>query len=457
MLSALDAGALACAAPGARNGLVSTLSGPPSVGALQFLLGTEMVEAAPAELRLLTLPYEARQLVLSRVEPRALAHLQLVCSSLRADATDEALWRQHAAYLLAPAHPPSVSMSERARCAALFDCVRCAICAGRLVRARAVEGGHVHVCECVALRRQLLAPRPELSIGRSPLTIVSLSVERVGESGSVGWAPMADPLRAVLGPAFDLTLRTSATLDASLLSGAHVLIANMTCAREPLSAAEQSALIGFVRAGGTAILNAFCNWSANAACNGDIVHWLGVGMQVGFSFGPRVLEKLGGSGADEDGEEAPNDNGVVGQASTSESARTPEASALLRGPFGVPRSWANEGSTDYALDPRQLGMASPLEVAQRFELAPHLHFINGRPVVGSGRVLLCSNFHWLVDRRGWHGGSLELSGQNDNAVLLRNLCAVACAPRLVEGVDGRLCAQAPAAPCAVDSHSWVPP
>ena len=63
--------------------------------------------------------------------------------------------------------------------------------------------------------------------------------------------------------------------------------------------------------------------------------------------------------------------------------------------------------------------------------------LEGAPAVGAGRVLLCSNFHWLVDGSGWNGGYLDGGAREsscDNAALLRNLAAIACAS-IVDGCD----------------------
>ena len=116
--------------------------------------------------------------------------------------------------------------------------------------------------------------------------------------------------------------------------------------------------------------------------------------------------------------------------------------ALLRGPFGAVRAWANEGSTHYDLDHAILGAHPP-----SFTLAPHLHFINGARATGGGRVLLCSNFHWMIDERGWHGGLLGARDDspfaNDNETLWRNLAAIACAPQLAPPPP-------PPPPCSAD-------
>lgn len=47
---------------------------------------------------------------------------------------------------------------------------------------------------------------------------------------------MGGPFRAILEPVFSLELRAGAELTPSLLAGAHILLANITMAREALSA-----------------------------------------------------------------------------------------------------------------------------------------------------------------------------------------------------------------------------
>jgi hypothetical protein len=334
--------------------------------------------------------------------------------------------------------------------------------------------------------------------------IVSLSLSRVRDSGSVDWPPMAEPIRAVLEPHFELELRTAERLDSSLLGGgAAMLIANLTSASEPLSKREREALRAFVRDGGTAILNAFSMWSANRACNRDLVGWLGVRAQIGAPFGAREMRgvdwastfsaferparlgaldggreargttphgaggataaaaaggaaaavgaggaaaaaaaddaaastqpaaQLAAAGGATDGSTAAASAPATALASAAPASSAPrqtqhtdEMRALLHGPFGRVVTWGNEGSTEYELDPHVLG-AEP----SAFRIFPQLHFINGAPAVGLGRVLLCSNFHWLVGEGAWQGGLLLGPGLS-NGTLLQNLAAIACAPRL---------------------------
>lgn len=369
-------------------------------------------------LDLLQLPPEARALILSKLRAHDLARSQLVCTTLRDDCVDDALWRRHVVLLLGPEGLPA--NSHRGIYAALHGKVyaalygvtsacyleedeTCVLCSNLLVRERTAEGGRVHVCECVAERRELYVP-----MSRAPLVIASLSVERVGESGSVDWAPMGGPFRAILEPVFSLELRAGAELNPSLLDGAHILLANLTMAQEALSAHELGALQAFVRAGGTAILNCFSNWSLNEACNRDLVGWLGVRTETGAAFGPPVRSAV--------------------RSDALHSASTAEMRALLRGPFGEVSRFDNNGSTAYTFDLAVLnGGAGVGEGVEALEVTHSLHFINGRSAVGSGHVLLCSNFHWLVDENTWHGGTLLRGGHNSNAELLRNLAAIACA------------------------------
>lgn len=102
--------------------------------------------------------------------------------------------------------------------------------------------------------------------------------------------------------------------------------------------------------------------------------------------------------------------------------------ALFRAPFGEVSRFDNNGSTAYTFDLVVLNGGEGVgEGVEALEVAHSLNFINGRNAVGSGRVLLCSNFHWLVDENTWHGGTLLRGGHNSNAELLRNLVAIASA------------------------------
>jgi hypothetical protein len=432
----------------------------------------DSIEVEMRSVLLLGLPVDMRRLILAKLSARALARVRRVCFALRDEASDDALWTRHAARTLADPEFHGAISGARELVAELHT-GDCALCDRRLERSRAAPDGGVrpYACECLAPRRAVLTALgawPELN--RSTITICSLSVDRVGESGGVDWPPLAAPLLSTLAPFFEVTLRALHTLESvrvlrarlarqfarqctrpatslaevfvprraqssrvppapvvmrhasrrhaslshcrarhaleqALLDGVDLLVLNTTSATVPLSAAEADALASWVRAGGTAVLNSFSNWAASAQGNAPLVGWLGAHARMGAAFGARAVVPL-----------------------STEPEIVARARALLRGPFGAVRAWGNVGDTAYGLDAAVLG-AEPSE----FRLADRLHWFEGAPAVGAGRVLLCSNFHWLVDGSGWTGGYLDggaREGSCDNAALLRNLAAIACAPPL---------------------------
>jgi hypothetical protein len=86
------------------------------------------------------------------------------------------------------------------------------------------------------------------------------------------------------------------------------------------------------------------------------------------------------------------------------------------GPFGSVASFTNRGDTNFGLLEGVVNPpATPIFLADRFALAPAL-----------GRVVICSNFHWICDPGGWMGG---LFAEGENTVLWLNLAAAACRAR----------------------------
>lgn len=373
---------------------------------------TPSTPGAAAADGLLSLDEDALFGVLSQLDARSLARAGHTCSALRAAAASEALWAPHAAAALGvPPHlledAPQAGGGAAGAYAAARYAHTCDLCRQRMRRARPVDacGGarrsrvsaREPPCECTVLRRsRLRMPR----VGKPPLVVASLSMDRVRDSGSVDWPPMRDALSDVLAPAFNLELRAAVTLDERLLGGAHVLVLNMTSAEEALSGAERECLQRYVQRGGVAILNAFSSWSANACWNEDVVGWLGVATARGAPFGSRRKWPV--------------------SVQTKRSLATLlDGGALLDGPFGSVRYLENVGATEYALSSRFYGaggIARALCGGGRPGAtdASDLAVLSHGPV-GDGLVLLCSNMHWMVGEAGWHGGFLAASAAAPSA------------------------------------------
>lgn len=371
------------------------------------------------------LPAELRGVILRYLPPWTLGRAMCTCKQLREEASGAEFWRPHVAALCGAdvAEQAGPDVLKFLRLAAFCAQRECRLCHGRLCRREERPGGVAHACECVAKWQQFHLGR------RPPLVLCSLDMSRVDDSGSLDWPPMRSAFVEALSSAFEVSIRVAPVLSEDLLSGAHMLVCNMTSAVDPLTPAEQSAMQHFVAGGGIAVLNAFSQWSRNGECNRDVVGWLGVRTRPGSDFGGHTC------------------HGPAVRTEAEAVVHDARFRALLDGPVGGPvRRWCNLGATSYRLADEAARIWGDLSLLTALPPATgggggthplanaHLHLEPGTPLRGA--VLLCSNFHCLVGREGWLGGLLHAYPAsaavppNDNHAALVNLAASASARAL---------------------------
>lgn len=257
-------------------------------------------------------------------------------------------------------------------------------------------------CPCVCTRSSALR-----------LTLGQLVPARSGSSSirSTGFSEM----RSLLNNHFDMDYEDLATLSHVSLRGIDALI---LCTTEgpPLSPDEVHALAEWVRGGGALIVSAFANWSLYEHYASATVGWLGLETCPHAEFLPRLSHTL-----------TKTDSSCI-------------ASAQLCGsssPFAVAAShqFVNTGEslfrmTDHA---RRLGVVKLTDFGRvdadgtDERLTTLCFYPPGSSAAQKGRVLVCSNYHWLVDASYWNGGTFR---RGDNARLLLNFLAGAVAARV---------------------------
>lgn len=305
--------------------------------------------------------------ILDMLDPVSLAQVHASCRQLHALSSRSSLWARHL----------RVFTGEREVLGADPDCIPSCELFGRLFRPR-TRGWHCDHCG------DTLMPQHPLTQGfrqrcpcicrrvKMPLEMFSFAASRCGSSClNSGFQDMANDLKEH----FDFALRLSFRLPENL-SDTDLVILCTTEAPE-LSDTEQSSLIAFVRAGGTAILTAFSNWSRFGHFNRKLVEWLGVDVQPG-SF----LE-----------------------------GRSTVVPDLPTHPWGCEPHLSNKGESHFVLDGEERTCA---------------FFPRGHRKTHAGQVFVCSNYHWLADEAKWMGG---LYNDGDNRSLLLNLAADAASRR----------------------------
>lgn len=265
-------------------------------------------------------------------------------------------------------------------------------CGGSLLRLDGVR------CPCVAARTRL------------PLRLGSLAPRRSGSSALSGGGFTV--LLATLRRHFDFKLLELEELADDALSGLDMLI---LCTTEgpPLAEAELEALRKFVVSGGALIASAFSNWSQYRHYAAATVGWLGIQTMPRAPFMGRGDYDLTAATAELDG-------GV--------------ADSLLTGPFGHVDTFINQGESyftvqDAAIRQGAVRLAGQV-IGQDQQMAtttlvfyppgrcwlgargPLLEVPEG--ITGAGRVLVCSNLHWLADTQHWNGGLFAERCKNTN-------------------------------------------
>ena len=173
------------------------------------------------------------------------------------------------------------------------------------------------------------------------------------------------------------------------------------------------ALAEWVRGGGALIVSAFANWSQYEHYASATVGWLGLETCPHAEFLPRLSHTL-----------TKTDGSCI-------------ASAQLCGsssPFAVAASnqFVNTGEslfrmTDHAYRLGVVKLTDFGRVDSDERLTTLCFYPPGSSAAQKGRVLVCSNYHWLVDASYWNGGTFR---RGDNARLLLNFLAGAVAARV---------------------------
>lgn len=275
-------------------------------------------------------------------------------------------------------------------------CLPC--CNGSLLASTAGLG--MVRCPCVVTRCQGL-----------PLALGQLCQARTGSSSlrSGGFSE----LHALLGEHFHVRHEDLASLTPQGLEGLDALI---LCTTEgpALSAEEVAALKDWVQAGGALIVSAFSNWSLHGHYAAATVGWLGIRTIPDTAFLPRITHTF-----------------------KPEAMAGCEFTAQLCGqasPFATSArdQFVNTGESLFHLTPEaiELGAVKLCEVpthAQGGADTTLAWFPPGKPLSRKGRVLVCSNYHFLADSNYWNGGTIR---RGDNARLVLNFLAGAVAARV---------------------------
>lgn len=203
-------------------------------------------------------------------------------------------------------------------------------------------------------------------------------------------------------------------LDASALAPLDVLV---LCTTEgpPLQSRELVALRAWLEQGGALIVSAYSSWSTYGHYAADTVGFLGIETVPNAFHLSRRTHVLQRNDATRD---------------------------LLEGPFGALTLFTNCGETRFLAKPEAFedygavrlvtqGRGTRLLTEQLAEpTSDTLLFYppntSQRGVTGKGRVLLCSNYHWLADADYWNGGTFTM---NNHKYLLLNFIAGALANR----------------------------
>ena len=173
-----------------------------------------------------------------------------------------------------------------------------------------------------------------------------------------------------------------------------------------LSASEQAALRAWVEDGGALITSAFSNWSAFGHFAAETVGFLGLTPIPHAPFQPRLTHEISPS--------TPVDAEtllLIGQPLASSDADSATTA------FGDVAHFVNVGESVFTVNPEAFLLGAVQLVTRRGQLnlleqrrATLVWYPPRTPVTGKGRILVCSNLHWLVNSNYWIGGTLTLGG-----------------------------------------------
>lgn len=363
---------------------------------------------APQVLHLLHLPQNLLELIMRCMLPTELSCFSTVAPAFAALSESKRLWQGFLdqifpeiteATLSIRASRPGLEPKQRffelafrrkgARCPFVHGC------GGSLILT------NLRRCPCVATRTNLL-----------PLRLGSLVSRRSGTSALSGGG--FNNMLVALARYFAFEHIEMDTLQEDTLAPLDILL---LCTMEgpPLGADELRALRSWVEGGGSLITSAFSNWSAWNHFAANTVGWLGLETIPHADFdGLREHEliNLRSQGSDTD--------------------RTYQ---LLAGPFGQPAHFINMGESNFRVLPDAMQFGA-VGLASKLVFYPPRLLSHGG-VTGKGRVLVCSNFHWLADPNHWNGGLFNCrprevakhEAERPNQALLLNFVAGAVAAR----------------------------
>eukprot|EP00448_Togula_jolla_P026065 CAMPEP_0170650300 /NCGR_PEP_ID=MMETSP0224-20130122/45733_1 /TAXON_ID=285029 /ORGANISM="Togula jolla, Strain CCCM 725" /LENGTH=375 /DNA_ID=CAMNT_0010981961 /DNA_START=39 /DNA_END=1167 /DNA_ORIENTATION=- len=267
--------------------------------------------------------------------------------------------------------------------------------------------GHRGPCPCLSRRMKL------------PLVLSSFSLASSG-GGSVCEHPGFSELRCMLAEHFALETRPFDTIEPGLLHGVHLLVLETTYLTRALLKTELEEIWRFVRAGGTAVFNAFSHMSSSGTYAEELLAPLGISVQQGAPFGRATAHPIDMESV----EQALLDVGFP----RNRMLRGYRAGQLVEEPEDYsPRlpMFANVGETLFKVGPDAVGA---LQLTRRRVLRNTggmafgglALFPRGTPMTELGQVLVCSNMHFMADAQHWQGGTCKA-----NKPFLLNLAASA--------------------------------
>lgn len=332
------------------------------------------------------LPPEVVEFVVLCLQLSSVVAVVRTCKKLSRDASSDAVWTALLSRFFGDARPdePAKSFFRKLE--------PCAMCKNELML---LDG---HRCPCVVRR------------ARMPLVLGAFGA-RAGQSAlsSGGFRAMLD----CLGGCFVFDLVELETLDDEALAPLDALV---LCTTEgpPLSLRELTALRAWLERGGALIVSAYSAWSTYGHYATNTVGFLGI-------------------------ETVPHARHLHRRSHVVE--RNDSTRGLLDGPFGAVGIFSNCGETRFLAKPevfedygasRLVLQARGARLLSSPPVEPNSDTLlfyppSERGVTGKGRVLLCSNYHWLADAGYWEGGTFLNS--SDNRALLLNFIAGAIANR----------------------------
>lgn len=289
-------------------------------------------------------------------------------------------------------------------------------------------------------RRCICAPTRCIEL---PLRIASLDAQRAGSSSFTnrpGFTQMLTSLKAC----YALTVETLSKLDGASLAPLDVLV---LCTTEgpALDADELVAVRRWVENGGALVVSGFSNWSRHGHFAADTVGWLGLVTRPNAQFGRESKSQLEPHARSRTPQPYTHGASATGELAP---ATDDETTALLDfSRFGLDRRapFSNVGETHFSVTDQAFeagavqlvvneGSSSSRSTTNLLErrranlvfYPPDPTGESGATVVGRGRVLVCSNYHWIADARHWMGGKVS---EGANLPLLHNFVAGAVAAR----------------------------